>query len=152
DTPAASPDREPAQPVQSAQPSIQFGGWVEAYYAFNFNQPSNGITDLRGFDNRHNSFNLSNVAVDTQWDWEGVNGRVTLQWGSTPATVYLAETAAPTLGSGVGAQSISLWQFVQQANVGYRIPIGSGLNVRAGLFLSPIGPENLNVKDNWFYS
>lgn len=57
------------------------GAWAETYYAFNFNEPSNGITDLRGFDNRHNSFNLSNVVVDAQWDWEGVNGRVSLQWG-----------------------------------------------------------------------
>lgn len=128
------------------------GGWAEAYYAFNFNQPSNALTDLRGFDNRHNSFNLSNVAVDAQWDTDGVHGRVTLQWGSTPATYYLAETSAPTLGSGVGAQSISLWQFVQQANVGYRIPVGSGLDVQAGLFLSPIGVETMNVRDGWFYS
>jgi hypothetical protein len=129
-----------------------FGGWAEAYYAWNFNEPSNGITDLRGFDNRHNSFNLSNVVLDAQWDYEGVNGRISLQWGSTPATYYLAETFGPTLGTGVGAQSIELWQFVQQAFVGYRIPIGNGLNVQAGLFLSPIGPEGMAVKDNWNYS
>ena len=45
-----------------------------------------------------------------------------------------------------------LWQFVQQANVGYRIPIGAGLDVQAGLFLSPIGPEGMNIRDGWFYS
>lgn len=129
-----------------------FGGWAEAYYGYNFNQPSNGITDLRGFDNRHSSFNLSNVVLDAQWDWEGVNGRISLQWGSTGATYYLAETATPVLGSGVGSQSISIWQFVQQAYVGYRIPIGSGLNVQAGLFLSPIGVEAMAVRDNYLYS
>lgn len=131
---------------------VTFGGWVEGYYAYNFNQPSNGITDLRGFDNRHNSFDLSNVAFDAQWDWEGVNGRITLQWGSTPATYYLAETSTPTGGSGIGPQSAALWQMVQQAFVGYRLPVGSGLNVQAGLFLSPIGAEGMNVKDGWFYS
>lgn len=128
------------------------GGWVEAYYAWNFNDPSNGITDLRGFDNRHDSVNLSNVALDAQWDVEGVHGRITLQWGSTPATYYLSETAGPSAGTGVGAQSLALWQFLQQANVGYRIPIGAGLDVMAGLFLSPVGAEGMNVKDNWFYS
>lgn len=128
------------------------GGWVELYYGYNFNEPSNGITDLRGFDNRHHSFNLSNVAVDAQWDWEGVNGRITLQWGSTPATYYLAETAAPSLGTGVGPQDQALWQWVQQAHVGYRAPIGAGLNVEAGLFLSPVGVESLAVKDNFLYS
>jgi hypothetical protein len=141
----------PAEEEEAPAP-FTLGGWVEAYWAWNFNEPSNGITDLRGFDNRHNSFNLSNVALDAHWDYEGVNGRITLQWGSTPTTYYLAETAGPNLGTGVGAQSLSLWQFVQQAFAGYRIPIGNGLNVQAGLFLSPIGDEGMSVRDNWFYS
>jgi hypothetical protein len=148
----ATETQEESEEEEEEAPPYTIGGWVEAYYAYNFNDPSNGITDLRGFDNRHNSFNLSNVALDGQWDWEGVNGRITLQWGSTPATYYLAETNGPNLGTGVGAQSLALWQFIQQAYVGYRIPVGNGLNVQAGLFLSPIGAEGMNVKDNWFYS
>lgn len=106
------------------------GGWVEAYYQWNFNDPSNGITDLRAFDNRHNTFNLSNVALDAQWEVEGVNGRLTLQWGSTPATYYLAETNGPNGGTGVGAQSLSLWQFIQQAYAGYRIESAAGSTCR----------------------
>ncbi|WP_053231837.1 outer membrane beta-barrel protein [Sandaracinus amylolyticus] len=154
---AARPAVETSEPAtverdEDSPEPFTIGGWVEAYYAFNFNEPSNGITDLRGFDNRHNSFNLSNVVLDAQWDWEGVNGRITLQWGSTPATYYLSETTGPSLGSGVGAQSIELWQFVQQAFVGYRIPVGTGLNVQAGLFLHPIGVESMAVKDDWLYS
>lgn len=141
----------PAAPAPEPPP-ITFHAWVELYWGYNFHQPSNGITDLRGFDNRHNSFNLSNVAVEADLDWEGVNGRVVLQWGSTPATYYLAETRAPSGGTGVGAQDFRLWQFVQQAYVGYEIPIGGGLNVQAGLFMSPIGPESMNVKDDWLYS
>lgn len=149
---AAAGREVPEVAAADAAERFTLGAWVEAYYAWNFNEPGNGITDLRGFDNRHDSFNLSNVAIDARWDAEGVNGRITLQWGSTPATYYLAETAAPSLGTGVGAQSISLWQFVQQAYAGYRVPIGDGLNVLAGLFLSPCGAEGMNVKDNWFYS
>ena len=149
DESSTSPETPPPEP--EADP-FTIGGWVEAYYAFNFNEPSNGVTDLRGFDNRHDTFNLSNVVLDAQWDWEGVNGRITLQWGSTPATYYLAETAAPSLGTGVGPQDQDLWQWVQQAYLGYRVPIGSGLNVQAGLFLSPIGVEGMAVKDNYLYS
>ncbi len=166
--PVAAPESGPV-PEESAEPEsaepepeaaaadedeghITFGAWVEAYYAYNFNQPSNGITDLRGFDNRHNSFNLANVVLDAQWDWEGVNGRITLQWGSTPSTYYLAETATPTFGSGVGPQNQSLWQFVQQAYVGYHIDVGGGLDVQAGLFLSPIGVESLTVHEDYLFS
>ncbi|MBX3273645.1 MAG: porin [Sandaracinaceae bacterium] len=155
---AAQEERRAADDAQGAgdggEPPARFtlGGWVEAYWGWNFNEPRNRVTDLRGFDNQHDSFNLSNLALDARWDVEGVNGHVTLQWGSTPATYYLGETAGPTLGTGIGAQSASMWQFVQQANVGYRVPIGNGLNVLAGLFLSPVGVEGMNVKDNWLYS
>ncbi len=147
-------DHEGPRPTEEEDAPAPFtiGGWVEAYYAFNFNNPENGITDLRGFDNRHHSFNLSNVAIDAHWDYEGANGRITLQWGSTPATYYLAETNGRVAGTGVGAQSIELWQYVQQAYAGYRFDVGGGLNVQAGLFLSPIGAEGMSVKDNWFYS
>lgn len=154
---AAATDDAEAEATDDGDDTVRvgpftFGGWVEAYYGWNFNQPSNGITDLRGFDNRHNSVNLSNIVLDAQWDWEGVNGRITLQWGSTPATYYLAETNAPSLGTGVGAQSQTMWQMVQQAFVGYRIPVGGGLNIQAGLFLSPIGVEAMAVRDNYLLS
>jgi len=36
--------------------------------------------------------------------------------------------------------------------IGYRIPIGSGLLVEAGLFTSPIGPESLTVHQGFNFS
>jgi hypothetical protein len=145
------PEHGRATEAEPAPAQFTVGGWVEAYYAWNFNEPSNGITDQRGFDNRHNSANLSIAAIDTHWDWEGINGRITLQWGSTPATYYLAETSTPVAGSSIGAQNIGLWQFVQQAYVGYHVP-GTGLTVQGGLFLSPVGVEAMAVRDNFLYS
>lgn len=131
---------------------VAVGGWVEAYYAWSFNKPSNRIIDLRGFDNRHNSANLSNAVLDIAGEWEGVHADLTLQWGSTPATYYLGEPVAPAVGTGVGLQDATLWRALQKANFGYRIPVGAGLDVSAGLFLSPVGVESLAVKDNWLYS
>lgn len=128
------------------------GGWIEAYYAFNFNEPSNGITNLRGFDNRHNTFQLANVLLDLRWDWENIVGRIALQWGTTPSTYYLAEPARDVVGSGVGDSSLYLWQWLQEAHIGYRIPVGTGLLVEAGLFTSPIGPESLTVHDDFNFS
>lgn len=127
-------------------------GWVETFYSWNFNEPANGITAFRGFDNRHNSFELANVVLDLHWDWEDIVGRIMLQWGTTPATYYLAEPLSASLGSGVGDSSLALWQFLQEANVGYRIPIGSGLLVEAGLFISPIGPEAMAVASDFLFS
>lgn len=147
-------DAEGVDVSEAVASSLPFtlAGWVEAFYAFNFNQPSNGITNLRGFDNRHNSFQLSNVVLDLHWDWENLVGRIMLQWGLTPTTYYLAEPLRSAAGTGVGESSIDLWQFLQEANVGYRLPIGSGLLVEAGLFISPIGPEGMAVHTDFLYS
>lgn len=138
----------PAEP--STTPFV-LGGYAEAFYQWNFNDPSNGITNFRGFDNRHNTFTLSNVALDTTWDHVGLIGRVTLQVGHTPSTYYLSETSAPG-ASGANATGPELWKYVQQAYAGYRFGLGRGLTVTSGLFLSPVGPESMAVKDNWNWS
>jgi hypothetical protein len=131
--------------------NFQLGGYVEAFYSWNFGRPSNGITNFRGFDNRHHSFTLSNLALDASWDVEDVAGRVTLQVGHTPSTYYLAEPALPG-ASGANASGIELWKYVQQAYAGHRFDIGRGLLLTAGLFLSPIGPEGMAVRDDWNWS
>jgi hypothetical protein len=131
--------------------AFTLSGYAEAFYQWNFNQPANGVTDFRGFDNRHNSFTLSNVVLDARWDFKRVIGRVAFQVGHTPSTYYLAEP-----GRGGGAASnrtdAELWKYLQQANVGYSLPLGPGVLVEAGLFLSPIGPEAMQVKENWNWS
>lgn len=125
------------------------GGYVEAQYQWNFNRPSNDITNYRGFDNRHNTFTLANVALDVQWDYEDVIGRLTVQVGHTPSTYYLAEPQRAG-ASGANATGAELWKYLQQAYAGYRLM--DDLTVTAGLFLSPIGPESMAVRDNWNWS
>lgn len=137
--------------VDDAKAPVAFGGYVEAFYQWNFDDPSNGISNFRGFDNRHNTFTLSNVALDAAWDHEGLVGRLTLQIGHTPSTYYLSEPGSPG-ANGANASDAELWKYVQQAYAGYRFGLGGGLTVTAGLFLSPIGPESMAVRDNWNWS
>lgn len=137
-------------PAKAASP-FTLGGYGEAYYQWNFNDPTNDITNFRGFDNRHNSFTLSNVALDAQWDDTGLIGRLTLQVGHTPATYYLAEPTSEGTSAANGS-SASLWQYLQQAYVGHRFGSEQPLSVSVGLFLSPIGPESMAIKDNWNWS
>ncbi len=153
DTESDSEPRDPVHDVVEALTSgegpLTLSGAVEAYYGFNFNEPSNGITNFRGFDNRHNTLQLANVVLEARWDYEDVIGHIALQWGTTPATYYLAEPARSAVGSAVGDSSLYLWQWLQEANVGYRIGVGNGLSVEAGLFLSPIGPESLAIRNSF---
>lgn len=140
-------NKEKTETMPAPSP-FTFGGYAEALYQWNFNTPSNGITNFRGFDNRHNSFTLSNIALDAKWDDENLVGRLTLQVGHTPSTYYLGEPSLPG-ASGANASGTELWKYLQQAYVGYHF---EPFTVSAGLFLSPIGPESMAVKDNWNWS
>lgn len=158
-TPPAAPNVLPAPESRSpadeaprgTAPPFVLGGYVEAFYQWNFNVPSNGITNFRGFDNRHNSFTISNVALDAQFDHRGLIGRIALQIGHTPSTYYLAEPGSAG-ASGANASSAELWKYVQQAYAGYRFGGERGVTLSAGIFLSPIGPESMVVRDNWNWS
>lgn len=122
--------------------------YAEVSFTWDTTQPTDGVINLRGFDARHSSFSITNVVVDLGWDLHNVVGRLALQAGLTGETYYLGERA-PLPG---GRESRDVWRHVQQAWIGYRLPVLSGLNVNAGLFLSPIGPEGMAVREQWTWS
>ena len=66
---SAGPPQASAAPTEPA-PVLPYTltGYVEGYYQWSFARPSNRITNLRGFDDRSNTFTLSNVVVDAVWD------------------------------------------------------------------------------------
>jgi hypothetical protein len=140
-----------AQPALGSGPSAKLDGYVEAHYSRNFNEPSNGITNYRGFDNRHDTFTIANVVIGATLDYESLSGRIALQVGQTPSTYYMAE---PSLTGAGGAPSVGaeLWKYIQQAYVGWKAPVGTGLLLQGGVFLSPVGIEGMAVKDNWNWS
>jgi hypothetical protein len=131
--------------------TLTIGGYAELFYQWNFNEPSNNVTALRGFDNRHNSFTIGNAVLDAAGTLGPVSARIALQVGHTPETYYQAEPFAPG-GGGVPSTDKDVWKYLQQAWVAYEIPLGRGLVVDGGIFLSPIGPEGMAVKDQWNWS
>ncbi|HVH44381.1 MAG TPA: outer membrane beta-barrel protein [Labilithrix sp.] len=148
--PLPPPPPAPAAPAETALKLTPLG-YVEAHYAYNFNRPSNGITNFRAFDNRHNAFTLANAAVGANAEYGPVTARLILQVGSTPSTYYLGEPSLAGAG-GANASNAELWKYLQEANVSWKAPVGRGLLLQMGLFPSPIGPEVFAVKDNWNYS
>ncbi len=150
--PATSPAEPPAAPPPKP-PAVEVTplGYVEGYYAYNFNRPSNGITNYRGFDNRHNTFSLTNAALGANWAAGPVGGRVVLQVGAQPSTSYLSEPALPG-ASEANASNGELWKYIQEAFITYKAPVGRGLLLQLGICASPVGYEVLQVKDNWNWS
>jgi len=155
DAPSVAPAADGAQPEDAGEraPTAKVVpiGYIEAYYAYNLNRPSNGITNFRAFDNRHNTFTLSNAALGANFEAGPVGGRLILQIGSTPSTYYLGEPHAPG-ASGANASGAEVWKYLQEAFVTYKAPVGRGLLFQLGLSASPIGIEVFAVKDNWNWS
>ncbi|MCC7431982.1 porin [Candidatus Peregrinibacteria bacterium] len=125
---------------------------AEVLYSYNFNRPANGITALRGFDNRHNSFTISNVVLGGEWSKQNLTAKLVLQVGHTPNSYYGAEPVGQS-GGGAGSSDANTWKYVQEGWLAYKVNgIAKGLTFSAGLFLSPIGPEGMLIKDNFTVS
>lgn len=149
---AAPDDPPPSSPSSPAPPvSVKIAGYLEAFYQYNLNRPSNLITAYRGFDDRTNSFTIENAVLDVTAAVGRVSTRVALQVGHAPISYYAAEPLYPAQ-AGTGATGPELWRLIQQAIIGYKLDVGRGALAEAGIFLSPIGLENLPIKDQWSWS
>jgi hypothetical protein len=148
-TTTAEATRATVESTKPASPAITIGGYIEEYYQLQFQDPSNRITNLRGYDNRNRTLTLSSVALEVKGEAGPLSGHVALQVGHTPSTYYLAEPASPGTAS-VNASSGELWKYVQAANLMVKAP--GDYVIEAGLFPSPIGIEVIPIKDNWNWS
>jgi hypothetical protein len=152
--PAAAP-APPAPAAPAPAPArtrkITPSGYIETYYAWNFNRPSNGITNWRAFDNRHNTFALSNAVFAVDGEADNLFGRIALQVGSTGETYYASEPFFEA-SDGAGSSGAEVWKHVQEAYGGFTLPFAPRVKVDAGLFLSPIGPESMAIKDTFLWS
>lgn len=156
---ASGPAREEIEPASEppkkeddddpGERKFTLSGYVESFYQWNFNRPSNGISNYRGFDTRHNSLTISNAVLDSGFRARDLLGRLALQVGHTPATVYQEEPDAPG-SDGAGPSNAALWRFLQRASVGWQVT--HTWLLEAGLFLTNVGVESVSVKDNWNWS
>src|SRR5947208_1433056 len=86
---AAAPSGDAVKPI----------GYVELYDQWNFGQPSNGVTNLRGFDDRHASLTLQNAVLGADWTKGPLHGRITLQFGEAGDIYYQAEPTQAASGT-----------------------------------------------------
>ena len=156
---AQAPARQEAD-VQSAPPKrteeddpdrmkFTLNGYVETYYQWNFERPSNGITNWRAYDDRHNTFTLQNAVLDAGFRAKDLLARLALQVGHTAASMYQSETQLPGT-DGANATGPELWRYLQRASAGWAP--SKPLLLEAGLFLTSYGVEGFAVKDNWNWS
>ncbi len=139
---AQSSGASEGEDAEDARPSVQMHGTLEAAYGYNFNDPSNGLTAFRFYDQRHNLIGLQNALVATEWNAGPVSGVVQLQLGA------FAELFWP------GPRSVEidvLWRLIQQATTEWHTP-WRPLSLEGGVFNVPFGPEYNTAYLNWNWS
>lgn len=153
DTATAAPDSPatPAPPAEAAAEKppekkaspIEITGFVDTYYSYNFNDPP-GDTQLRNFDTKHNqlSLNLIEVALEQKPTSDSRLGfRTDLNFGPATDMVHAFEPG--------GAD---VFKAFEQAYVSGLAPLGKGLQIDFGKFVTHHGAEVIEAKDNWNYS
>lgn len=112
---------------------------VDAGYEHNFNQPINNVNNIRVFD--ENAFQLTQGNLHIERD--GTVGFVTdLNVGQVANTLSTATRYSNT--SHVGPQ----WFDPTQYYLTYTAPIGSGISLQAGRFVTLLGAETINTYNN----
>jgi hypothetical protein len=112
---------------------------VDAGYEHNFNQPINNINKIRVFDEDGFQLNQGNLHIER----DGTVGFVTdLNFGQVANTLSAATRYSNV--AGVGPQ----WFDPTQYYLTYTAPVGSGISLQAGRFVTLLGAETINTYNN----
>ena len=135
-TPAPSTPTPAAAPVWSAG-SIDFSGFVDGYYSYNFNRPGTQTNQLYNFDDA-TGFSLEAAKLTANHDADPIGAHVDLLWGRTNAFLH--------------SSSDQTDNFVEQAYISIKPPKGKGFELDAGQFVTSAGQEVIETMNNWSYS
>jgi Putative beta-barrel porin-2, OmpL-like. bbp2 len=135
----------PAQRADSGLRAIEFHGLVSTSFSYNLNEPSSRTNQLRVFDYDDDAFRIDEVelAVQRPAAAAGEFGfRVDFTAGALSRIVASRGLFRDTTGEG---QDIDL----HQAFVTFVAPLGGGLRLDAGKFITGLGYEVIEGWDGW---
>lgn len=136
--------------VLSKSLDVTLSGYLEGSYTQNFNNPSNRINQLRIFDVNSNEFrpNLAKIVLEREaradgQGWDRAGFRVKFNAGMD--SQYIAGT------------NLNDYADFQEFYAQYVLPVGNGLDLKAGRINTLIGyevlesPENPNYSRSWLF-
>jgi len=159
--PAAAPAAAPAPTgLAGLLGPTTLSGFVDVYYGYNSNQPASRTTALRNFDINSSQFalNMLELVADKAPDATAsrVGYHIALGFGQAMNLVNGTEVASPNVpGTPLLTPPSTVTNFDQYLKEGYLeylAPVGKGLQINVGKFVTPAGAEVIETKDNWNYS
>lgn len=148
---AGAADVPPAAPAEPAPltllKDIEVHGFASTAYNYNFNKPSTSRNALRTFDRDDNSFKFDVgelVLLKNASNKGDVGFRTDIAYGFSVPEVTKARA---------GTGDVQTHDFdLQQAYVSYNAPLGNGLRLDMGKFITNFGSEVIEGYDNWNYN
>jgi Putative beta-barrel porin-2, OmpL-like. bbp2 len=144
----AGDDAPPKISIASLLGPVTVSGFGDVYYGYDNNHPYNNLSGLRSFEAPTNgfNFNMAELILDKAGDATSMESRlgyhVSAGYGYGAKIVNGSDTAF-TDGSNF---------FVKEAYLSYLFPLGKGLTVTVGKFVTPMGAEVIESNANWNYS
>ena len=132
--------------LPSGLQGVQMSGFVDTSVGYNFNSPHARLNTLRVFDTESQSFLINNAELILQKPVSAdspVGFMTSLMFGTDAPVV-----GAVTTGLGPGTEQVQL----KDAYAEYLAPIGEGLDLKVGKFVTLHGAEVIGSKDNWNFS
>ena len=149
---------------------MEVGGWINGGATYNANNPSDGFNGAVTFADRANRFQLNQFnlfiqrAVPSEGTEWNIGGRFDFMFGTD--SIYTQAFGISAFDENTGEPSDrGNWDLnlcckstrtygiaLPQAYLEAYVPIGNGLNIKAGHFYTPLGYETVPAPDNFFYT
>jgi hypothetical protein len=123
---------------------VEFGGFLDTYYAFDLGRPANQERSYTTTAARHNELNINLAHLEALISREKTQARLAFQAGTSVQNNYAGE---PTRGSTSGG---SLSRHLQEAWLEYELTPTT--QVKGGIYFSHIGSESFISTNNFTYT
>lgn len=123
-------------------------GFVDVFYGYNSNQPVNHANAFHNFDMNSSEIglNMLELVADKPVSSDNrVGYHIALGFGQ-------AMNQINGLDFGPGGTELNFAQNLKEAYLEYMAPVGKGLQINVGKFVTPAGAEVIETKDNWNYT
>jgi hypothetical protein len=140
---APTPAPNPMAGINSVLGGVTLTGLADVYYGYNANHPVNGTaTEPFLSTNDQFSLNLIELQLDKVPDKTAPLGfRIAFGFGQAMNAVNSTDPGG-----------LAFAQYLKEGYLSYMAPLGKGLQVDVGKFVTPMGAEVIETNQNWNYS
>jgi hypothetical protein len=133
--------------ISSLLGPVTLSGFGDVYYGYDYNHPPDNLSGLRFFEAPTNgfAFNMAELILDKPPDATSADSRL----GYHVSAGY-GQAARVVNGSDTFSDGSNF--YLKEAYLEYLAPIGKGLTITVGKFVTPAGAEVIESNANWNYS